>query len=65
LIDRRGVPTFQVRSCAGVTITNVAFHPERRQELDMTDSDSGHILVAQVPVSGHRLASHADAPIEP
>jgi len=26
---------------------------------------TGQILVAKVPVSGHRLASHADAPIEP
>jgi gluconolactonase len=59
LVDRRGVPKFQVLSCGGTTITNVAYHPQRRRELYMTDSDTGQVLVAEVPVSGHPLASHA------
>ena len=42
----------------GATITNVAYHPQRRRELYMTDSDTGQVLVAEVPVSGHPLASH-------
>ncbi len=58
LIDRFGIPKWRVDSCAGRMITNIAYHPERPNELYLTDSDTGQVLVATVPVEGHLPASH-------
>lgn len=58
LIDNHGVPKWRVESCGSRIITNIAFHPERPSELYITDSDTGQVLVADVPVGGHLPASH-------
>lgn len=53
-----GVPRWRVMSPAGLTTTNLAFHPDR-SELYVTQSDLGQILRAEVPVRGKPMASHA------
>lgn len=58
VLDRTGVPKFRVQSCAGRTITNLAYDPMEPQRLVFTDSDTGQVLQARVPVAGHLLASH-------
>jgi gluconolactonase len=58
LIDRRGVPKFRIESCAGHAITNLAYDPSDLHRLVFTDSDTGQVLEARVPVRGHLLASH-------
>jgi gluconolactonase len=56
--DRFGVPLFCVLSPTGRTVTNVAFSPANPHMLYMTESETGHILRARLPVAGHLLASH-------
>ena len=58
LLDRHGVPKFRVVSCAGQTLTNLAYDPTDLTRLVCTDSDTGQVLEARVPVRGHLLASH-------
>jgi gluconolactonase len=57
-VDRHGVPTHKIESCAGRTITNLAFDPADPHRLIFTDSDTAQVLQARLPVAGHRLASH-------
>ena len=52
-----GVPLWRVQAPAGLTTTNVAFHPDRAQ-IYITQSDRGEVLVADVPVAGKPMASH-------
>ena len=58
LMDSKGVPKYRVQSCAGSSITNVAYKPSAPNELYMTDSETGQVLLATVPVTGHPMASH-------
>jgi gluconolactonase len=58
ILDRRGIPQFRVESCAGSTITNLAYDPADRHRLVFTDSDTGQVLTATVAPRGHLLASH-------
>ncbi len=58
MVDRHGVPKFRIDSCAGRTITNLAYDPADPHRLVFTDSDTGQVLEARVPVRGHLLASH-------
>ena len=58
LLDRHGVPKFRVESCAGRSVTNLAYDPLDPNRLVFTDSDTGQVLEARVPVRGHMLASH-------
>ena len=58
LLDRHGVPKFRVVNCAGQTLTNLAYDPTDLTRLVCTDSDTGQVLEARVPVRGHLLASH-------
>ena len=53
-----GEVTHRVRSPAGQTLTNLAFRPGT-QELVMTDSATGSVLVADLPSAGAPLYSHA------
>jgi gluconolactonase len=59
LLDKRGVPKVRVQCRPGHAITNVAYHPTSRSDLYITDSETGEVLRARVPVTGHLLASHA------
>ena len=59
LFDRFGEPVARVRSCAGRATTNVAFGGPDRRQLYVTESDTGQVLMADVPVAGLPLFSHA------
>jgi gluconolactonase len=54
LLDRFGVPRHRVVSCAGRTLTNVAYHG---LDLFITDAETGQILKAKAPVPG-RVPTH-------
>lgn len=59
LFSREGEPLWRVRSCAGLRTTNLAFGGPDRRTLYITESHTGSILRAQVPVAGQPLYSHA------
>ncbi|HVB47196.1 MAG TPA: SMP-30/gluconolactonase/LRE family protein [Burkholderiales bacterium] len=53
-----GEPLYRIRSCAGLMTTNVAFGGAESRELFVTESDSGSILRAVLPVPGRPMFSH-------
>jgi gluconolactonase len=59
LLDPYGVPTHRIVSPRGRSLTNVAFDPADPSRLVMTESVSGSVLVARLPVRGAPLPSHA------
>jgi gluconolactonase len=58
VMNARGEVTHFVRSPVGQTTTNVAFLPGS-SKLVMTDSEQGHVLIADLPSAGTSLFSHA------
>ena len=50
--DRLGRPTHFIDPVVGLLLTNVAFEGRR---LYMTESESGHILTADLPVAGRQM----------
>lgn len=58
VLNARGEVTHFVRSPLGHTITNVAYRPGTN-ELVLTDSQTGTVLVADMPAAGALLPSHA------
>jgi gluconolactonase len=52
LFDKLGEPIARVQSCAGVQTTNVAFDPRAEDTIYITESATGQILRARVPVRG-------------
>jgi gluconolactonase len=61
-LSRLGEPAWRVRSPAGLTTTNIAFGGANGRSLFITESETGTILRAELPVSGRAMFSHADAP---
>ena len=59
LYSKRGVPLYTVKSCAGEMTTNVAYGGPENRTLYITDSSSGCILAAKMPVAGKPMYSHA------
>jgi gluconolactonase len=55
IFSHRGEPLYRVQSCASDMVTNVAY---QGNTVYITDSGSGCILRAKVPVSGRALFSH-------
>jgi gluconolactonase len=55
IFSHRGEPLYRVQSCASDMVTNVAY---QGNTVYITDSGSGCILRAKVPVSGRTLFSH-------
>jgi gluconolactonase len=55
IFSHRGEALYRVQSCASDVITNVAY---QRDTVYITDSGSGCILRAKVPVTGRALFSH-------
>lgn len=53
VLDGFGVPFLKVESPTGRAVTNVAFAPHDPQILIMTESESGTVLAAHLPVRGH------------
>jgi gluconolactonase len=61
LFNRLGEPQYRVESCAGVSTTNVAFGGPDGKMLYITESDTGTVLRAEVPVKGRMMYSHMAA----
>jgi len=59
MFDRLGEPRYRIQSCEGIATTNVAFGGADGRTLFITESDSGTILKADVPVRGNAMYSHA------
>lgn len=51
-LDRYGIPTHRIVSCAGRAITNLCFGGPGRSQVFLTDSETGQILVAEPPYPG-------------
>lgn len=60
VFSKRGEPLYQVKSCAGEMTTNVAYGGDERKTLYITESRSGTLLAARMPVAGKPMYSHAD-----
>lgn len=58
LIDPHGTPIGRVVSCGGRMITNVAYGGRDGRQLFITDSSTGSVLVADMPVAGKPMFSH-------
>jgi gluconolactonase len=58
LFDRLGEPRHRIDSCESIWTTNVAFGGPDGKTLYITESESGSILKAEVPVRGRIMYSH-------
>jgi gluconolactonase len=54
-----GEPLYRIRSCTGVATTNIAFGGADRRSLFITESETGTILRARLPVPGRALLPSA------
>jgi gluconolactonase len=59
VFSRLGEPLYRIRSCRGLATTNVAYGGPDRKSLYTTESETGTILVARLPVAGRPLYSHS------
>ena len=50
-----GEPLYRVTTPTGLTSTNIAFGGEGNRDLYITESESGHIMRARLPIAGARL----------
>lgn len=55
LFSRLGEPIARVRSCAGALTTNLAYGGPGRKTLYITESETGSVLAADMPVAGRRM----------
>jgi gluconolactonase len=53
-----GEPLYRVNTCTGLSISNIVYGGADRKTLYITESSSGSILTAQMPVAGQRMFSH-------
>lgn len=58
LFSRLGEPLYRIKSCTGLRTTNLAYGGPDRKTLYITESDSGTILTARLPVAGSVMYSH-------
>ena len=58
LFDMFGEPILRVRSAAGIATTNIAYGGPDRKTLYITESQTGSILRAPMPVAGRPMYSH-------
>ncbi len=56
----RGEPAFRIQSCQGLHNTNMAFGGPENRDLYITESESGCILRARLPVAGQPMFSHME-----
>lgn len=59
LFGATGEPEWRVDTCAGPGTTNLAFGGPDRRTLYVTESETGQVLKADLPVAGLPLYSHA------
>lgn len=57
--DANGVPTHLIEACVGHYTTNLAFGGPDNRHLYITESETGSILRAEVPIPGKPMYSHA------
>ena len=57
-----GEPWLRVRSCAGLTTTNLAYGGDDWRSLFITESETGQVLRATLPTPGRRPVSHETGP---
>jgi gluconolactonase len=58
LMSPTGEPAGRVQSCAGAEVTNVAYGGPGGRELYITESETGQVLKAAMPVAGWPMFSH-------
>lgn len=58
LVSAAGEPMARIQSCAGPGVTNLAYGGPDGRSLYITESETGHILVARLPVAGWPMFSH-------
>jgi gluconolactonase len=58
LFDKKGVPLLRVETCAGDINTNIAYGGAGRRDLYITESASGTVMRARLPVAGCRMFAH-------
>jgi len=58
LFSRIGEPIYRIKSCTGIRTTNLAYGGADRKTLFITESDTGTILTAKMPVAGNLMYSH-------
>jgi gluconolactonase len=58
LVSSVGEPLARVQSCTGPGTTNLAYGDDDARTLYITESESGHVLRARVPVAGWPMFSH-------
>ena len=56
--DHMGEPKHRIRSCRGLNTTNIAFGGNGNRSVFITESMSGSILRAELPVAGKTMYSH-------
>jgi len=59
LFSPLGEPIARVRSCAGVMTTNVAYGGDDRKNIYITESETGKILIADMPFPGKSIGAKA------
>ncbi len=58
LFSQLGEPLYRIKSCAGLATTNCAYGGKDRRSLFITESQSGSVLRAELPVAGRPMYSH-------
>ncbi len=58
LFSKLGEPIYRIRSCAGLSITNLAYGGPERKQLYFLDADTGSVQVVDLDVPGRAMFSH-------
>jgi gluconolactonase len=58
LFSSLGEPLYRIRSCAGLATTNCAYGGSNGKSLFITESATGSVLRAELPVAGRAMYSH-------
>jgi gluconolactonase len=61
VLSKKGELLYQIRACSGGTVTNAAYGGEDRKRLYLTESETGTVLAARMPVPGRIMYSHMQA----
>jgi gluconolactonase len=59
-LSRTAEPLQRIRSCAGISTTNLAFGGPEGRDLFITESQTGSVLRAKLDVAGATMFSHQD-----
>jgi gluconolactonase len=59
-LSRTAEPLLRIRSCAGISTTNLAFGGPQGRDIFITESQTGSVLCAKLDVAGATMFSHQD-----